>query len=156
MTRWWESKGAERKPFNLASLIYPIIAFHYFKFPTHCICLEHTGAANTPAKLQRSTRLHEVSSKGRGTQVGKVFAFHVNRSFSWTWPFQEKRSPELDFRKYLALLGFLATRGWKAFGRMPISLHVRRHKFFQNPSYLWLFTFNESFWISHFLTLPCF
>lgn len=31
---------------------------------------------------------------------------------------------------------------------MPISLQVRRDKFFQSPSYLWLFTFNESLQIS--------
>lgn len=39
MTRRWESKGLERKAFNLASLIYPIIALYYFKSPTHFTCL---------------------------------------------------------------------------------------------------------------------
>lgn len=85
---------------------------------------QHTRADCVLARLQATARSHQVSSRGRATQVDKSSTFQVNRDYSW----KSYRKSELTTRlkkKYLALLGFLGNQGLKGiWGNAHLSAQV--------------------------------
>lgn len=93
MTRRWESKGTEFIKSDLshhcaASLCQDPFSVHVFI--AWWEQSQHTRADCVFARLQPTTRLHQVSSRGRTAQVDKSSTFQINRDCSWNWPLQEK------------------------------------------------------------------
>lgn len=92
---------------NSSSLIYPTIVLHplcWVPFSVHVFIAwweqsQHSRADRGFARLQPTARLHQVSSRGKVTQVDKRSTFQMNRDCSWNWPLQEKWAHNKTYEK---------------------------------------------------------